>query len=400
MGRNAAMTTPGKLVNLAALAIATASSGCLYQREVVRDSPPPVGQTAPPPPGTEAPPPADDDASGAIAENQAVPPPGADVNDDRVFYERLAPYGHWEWVPDYGRVWVPAVAPGWRPYVYGRWVLTDWGWTWASDDPWAWAAYHYGSWGYTFGIGWFWVPGHVWAPAWVTWRWGFGYCAWAPIGPHGVFFGYRHPAWVAVRNEHFTQPISVHVVSVQQTSGIVQRATPLAVPRAAPARGGSFGPPVAQIAAATGRPVRAVNASVAVAPRSTTNTARPATTNSPVRAQSPMQSPRAQTQTTTGSWRGSARSGAAGSWRMRQPSNGSGAARAGSGARVSGGAPARGSAPGGGAARSAPGGGGGAPRAAPSAPRPSGGGSGGGSGSGSGGGHSGGARASGGSSRR
>jgi hypothetical protein len=406
MGRNAAMTTPGKLVNLAALAIATASSGCLYQREVVRDPPPPVAQSAPPPPGTEAPPPADDDASGAIAENQAVPPPGADVNDDRVFYERLAPYGHWEWVPEYGRVWVPAVAPGWRPYVYGRWVLTDWGWTWASDDPWGWAAYHYGSWGYTFGVGWFWLPGHVWAPAWVTWRWGFGYCAWAPIGPHGVFFGYRHPAWVAVRNEHFTQPISVHVVSVQQTSGIVQRATPLPVPRAAPARGGSFGPPVAQIAAATGRPVRAVNASVAVAPRSTTNSARPAMTNSPVRAQSPMQSPRGQPQTSTGtgSWRGSARSGGAGSWRMRQPmSNGSGAARAGSGARVSGGAPARGSAPAGGAARSAPGGGGGgAPRAAPSAPPPSGGGGGGGGrgGGGGGGGHSGGARASGGGSRR
>src|SRR5438270_12709471 len=60
-GRNAAMTTPGKLVNLAALAIATASSGCLYQREVVRDPPPPVAQSAPPPPGAEAPPPADDD---------------------------------------------------------------------------------------------------------------------------------------------------------------------------------------------------------------------------------------------------------------------------------------------------------------------------------------------------
>ena len=122
------MTMPGKLVRLAALAIATASSGCLYQREVVREPPPPVAQSAPPPPpqaGTEAPPPPADDDSGVIAENQAVPPPGADVNDDRVFYERLAPYGHWEWVPEYGRVWVPAVAWGWRPCAYGLLGMTQ-----------------------------------------------------------------------------------------------------------------------------------------------------------------------------------------------------------------------------------------------------------------------------------
>ncbi|HWE23305.1 MAG TPA: DUF6600 domain-containing protein, partial [Myxococcales bacterium] len=250
------MTTPGKLVTLAALAIAGASSGCLYQREAVReDPPPPVVQNAPPPqyqypPQAEppAPPPPADDYSGPVAGDESIPPPGADVTDDRVFYENLAPYGHWEWVPEYGRVWVPAVAPGWRPYVYGRWVLTDWGWTWVSDDPWAWAAYHYGSWGFTVGIGWFWVPGHVWAPAWVSWRWGFGYCAWAPIGPHGFYYGYAHPAWVAVRADHFTQPISVNVVSVQRTPIIVQRATPLPS-RAVPMRGGAFGPPVAQVTA-------------------------------------------------------------------------------------------------------------------------------------------------------
>src|SRR5947208_15240673 len=222
------MTTPGKLLSFVALAITTASSGCLYQREVVRDAPPPVAQSAPPPPPTsQPPPPADDDPNVAppyVAQGD-VPPPGADIQDDSVFYERLAPYGHWEWVPDYGRVWVPAVAPGWRPYVYGRWMLTEWGWTWVSDDPWAWAAYHYGTWGFTTGVGWFWLPGRVWAPAWVTWRWGFGYCAWAPIGPRGfVGFGFRHPGWVAVRAEHFTQPISVHVVAVQQTGVIAHRA--------------------------------------------------------------------------------------------------------------------------------------------------------------------------------
>jgi hypothetical protein len=362
MGRNAAMTTPGKLVTLAALAIATASSGCLYQREAVRENPP-VVQSAPPPPSqtdpyAQPPPPADDDA-GAIAEDQNVPPPGADVNDDRVFYERLAPYGHWEWVPEYGRVWVPAVATGWRPYVYGRWVLTDWGWTWVSDDPWAWAAYHYGSWGFTTGIGWFWVPGHVWAPAWVTWRWGFGYCAWAPIGPRGFYYGYTHPAWVAVPAAHFTHPISTYVVPVARTPIIVQRASPLAAPRGAPVRGGTFGPPVAQVAAVTGRPVRAVNAQVVVAPRAAA--VRPVTTASTVRAQSPMQSPRAQPQVNS-SWRTARQGTAAGSWRTRaSASPSSGAARSGGG-RVSGGAPARAGGSSGGGARAAPaarGGGGG-----------------------------------------
>jgi hypothetical protein len=383
MGRKAAMTTPGKLVTLAALVIATASSGCLYQREAVREPPPPVVQNAPPPPPqvdpNAQPPPADDDSAAAFAEDQGVPPPGADVTDDRVFYERLAPYGHWEWVPEYGRVWVPAVAPGWRPYVYGRWVLTDWGWTWVSDDPWAWAAYHYGSWGFTVGIGWFWVPGHVWAPAWVTWRWGFGYCAWAPIGPRGFYYGYTHPAWVAVPAAHFTEPISVHVVAVQRTPIIVQRTSPLPAPRAAPARGGAFGPPVAQVTAATGRSVRAMNARVVIAPRTvTTATVRPASTASPVRAQSPMQSPRVQPQaSSSSSWRGAARQGvAAGSWRTRVSANTPGAARPSAGARASGGVPTR------------SGGAGGAPRAAPSAPR-SGGGGGGGARA-SGGGHGGG----------
>src|SRR6266481_8027170 len=300
------MMTPGKLLTSAALAAAVASSGCLYQREVVRE-PPPVAQSVPPPPPTRAPPPPDDDAGApppAYGQaEQDVPPAGTDVADEQVFYERLAPYGHWEWVPDYGRVWVPAVATGWRPYVYGRWMLTDWGWTWVSDDPWAWAAYHYGNWGFTFGVGWFWVPGRVWAPAWVTWRWGFGYCAWAPIGPRGFVFGFRHPGWVAVRAEHFTQPISVHVVAVQQTGAIVQRASPLAGPRATPSRGVAFGPPVAQVASATGQTLRPVSARGVVGPRPqwarSGGTAAPGAraTGSPgqsARAQSPMQSPRAQ----------------------------------------------------------------------------------------------------------
>jgi hypothetical protein len=396
------MMTPRKLLPLAALAAAVAGSGCLYQREVVRE-PPPVAQSAPPPPPYRPPPPPDEDTGGppppSAQADADIPPAGQDVADEQVFYERLSPYGHWEYVPDYGRVWVPAVAPGWRPYVYGRWMLTEWGWTWVSDDPWAWAAYHYGTWGFTGGVGWFWVPGRVWAPAWVTWRWGFGYCAWAPIGPRGfVGFGFRHPGWVAVRAEHFTQPIPVHVVAVQQTGVIVQRASPLAGPRATPSRGVAFGPPVAQVASATGQTLRPVSARGVVGPRPqwarSGGTAAPGAraTGSPgqsARAQSPMQSPRAQPAqpARSGGWKrnwsqspGTTRARASAAW---------GGARAGSGARW-------GSAPSAGAARPAPSAGGGV-RVAPSAPRaPSAAPQGGGGGARSGGGHSGGARGSGG----
>ena len=409
------MMTTGRLVPIGALAAAVASSGCLYQREVVRE-PPPVAQSAPPPPAYRPPPPPDDDAGGppppSAQADSDIPPAGQDVADEQVFYERLSPYGHWEWIPDYGRVWVPAVAVGWRPYVYGRWMLTEWGWTWVSDDPWAWAAYHYGSWGFTMGVGWFWVPGRVWAPAWVTWRWGFGYCAWAPIGPRGfVGFGFRHPGWVAVRAEHFTQPISVHVVAVQQTGVIVQRASPLSGPRATPSRGGAFGPPVAQVASATGQTLRPVSARGVVGARPrwvrSAGTAAPGAraTGSPgqsPRAQSPMQSPRAQPSqpARSGGWKrnwsqspGTSRARAGAGW---------GGTRAGSGSRW-GNAPSGGTARGAaaaGAAQGAPATGG-AARAAPSAPRaPSASPQGGGGGH-SGGGHSGGgARASGGHGRR
>ena len=54
-----------------------------------------------------------------------------------------------------------------------------------SDEPFAWAVYHYGRWGYDQDIGWFWVPGTVWAPAWVSWRRSNDVVGWAPLPPEG-----------------------------------------------------------------------------------------------------------------------------------------------------------------------------------------------------------------------
>jgi len=103
--------------------------------------------------------------------------------DTALFYDRLSPYGDWTWLQGQ-YVWVPSgVDQSWRPYTQGRWVYTDRGWTWVSNEPFGWATYHYGRWGFSNQVGWFWVPGRRWAPAWVSWRSSDDYLAWAPLPP-------------------------------------------------------------------------------------------------------------------------------------------------------------------------------------------------------------------------
>jgi hypothetical protein len=57
------------------------------------------------------------------------------------------------------------------------------GWLWVSDEPFGWAVYHYGRWGWANDIGWYWVPGTRWAPAWVAWHRTDEDVAWAPLPP-------------------------------------------------------------------------------------------------------------------------------------------------------------------------------------------------------------------------
>jgi hypothetical protein len=100
------------------------------------------------------------------------------------FYDSLAPYGNWIQRPSYGWVWTPReVSASWRPYQAGHWVWSDEGWTWLSDEPYGWATYHYGRWYQDPEIGWAWVPGNDWAPAWVSWQEGNDYVGWAPLPP-------------------------------------------------------------------------------------------------------------------------------------------------------------------------------------------------------------------------
>ena len=130
----------------------------------------------------------------------ATPAPTATPEPERaetagsyqIFYDALAPYGGWMEVDPYGYIWQPREAVRdwrWRPYTDGRWAHTDYGWTWISNEPFGWATYHYGRWVKLRRLGWCWVPGDQWAPAWVAWRTSERYVGWAPLPPEARFDG-------------------------------------------------------------------------------------------------------------------------------------------------------------------------------------------------------------------
>ena len=127
------------------------------------------------------------------------------------FYDNLSPYGQWINDPAYGYVWVPNVDDDFRPYfTEGHWVMTEYGNTWVSDYPWGWACFHYGRWVYNEYYGWLWVPGSEWGPGWVAWRWGDGFCGWAPLYPGIVWagIGYSCPEdwWIFMHPRYLYKP--------------------------------------------------------------------------------------------------------------------------------------------------------------------------------------------------
>lgn len=143
------------------------------------------------------------------------------------FHDSLAAYGTWTNHSRYGSVWAPRqVGVGWRPYTVGRWAYTDYDWTWVSDEPWGWATYHYGRWVFDPALGWIWIPGYEWAPAWVTWRFGGGYVGWAPLPPYANAFGFRglvDPyAFSFVHQRYLAEPfVARHFLPVQRNVTIV-----------------------------------------------------------------------------------------------------------------------------------------------------------------------------------
>jgi hypothetical protein len=213
-------------LTISALGAALANTGCAAEEDTGMRAgaayPEPIGYTPPPPsappsaggqaivaasvpagPGNgqgpevvvgddDAPPPAATAVGAAVADEYADTDPSA-LTD---FRSTLDPYGTWRDDPTYGTVWTPSpdvVGSDFTPYqTAGHWEYDD-DYIWVSDYSWGWAPFHYGRWVYGPGLGWAWVPGRVYAGAWVSWRYGdeWGYVGWAPMPPlwcwHGGF---------------------------------------------------------------------------------------------------------------------------------------------------------------------------------------------------------------------
>jgi len=157
--------------------------------------------------------------------------------DTSYFYDRLSPYGNWVDLNPYGYVWTPRhMGYRWRPYSDGHWVWTDYGWTWIADEEWGDIPFHYGRWGWDNYIGWYWVPGTVWGPAWVTWRSNDQYMGWAPLPP-GVEFsaGVNFNSlsmniplnfWIFIQGPHFQdQELNPYVLPFERNQTIVNYTT-------------------------------------------------------------------------------------------------------------------------------------------------------------------------------
>jgi hypothetical protein len=161
------------------------------------------GQYDPPPPDfrAEPPRPSDDQSPAAVMEDSEASDDEYEDGDSQrravgEFAPHLSPYGYWVDDSVYGRVWVPnrtVVGSNFRPYVSGgHWELTaDDDWLWVSDYPFGWVTFHYGRWAWlSAGLGWGWVPGYVYSPAWVDFRIGSsGYVGWGPVPPYSVWRG-------------------------------------------------------------------------------------------------------------------------------------------------------------------------------------------------------------------
>jgi hypothetical protein len=200
----------------------------------------------------------------AAAQDWSVtPPPEGEVQAN--FDEALSPYGEWTDV-DGTRAWRPSAAvvgEDFQPYATnGQWVSSDYGWYFQSDYPWGWAPFHYGRWALDPNYGWIWIPGSVWAPAWVDWRIGGGYIGWAPLPPIGwsVVVQPLRPFWCFVPVAHFAgNNFWSHRLPVENIHYAYDASAPV---HQAVAFGGArwyAGPPVAQVERVSAQAIQRVS---------------------------------------------------------------------------------------------------------------------------------------------
>jgi hypothetical protein len=113
--------------------------------------------------------------------------------------------GSWVFVSSLGqRCWRPRVTADWRPYSQGFWRWTPGGLTWVSYEPWGWLPYHYGSWNFDNAVGWCWLPGTAYSPAWVYWNYTPTHVGWCPVGFYGGWYrgGYYDTYYRSARTHY------------------------------------------------------------------------------------------------------------------------------------------------------------------------------------------------------
>lgn len=127
-----------------------------------------------------------------------------------------ADFSFYVWVPS-PELYVSAEAEAeasYTPYSNGQWIYTDAGWYFKAATPAEEITSHYGRWTLSGSLGWVWVPGRVWAPAWVAWREDDNYVAWTPVPPKVYLSGEVLVApdiedeklYVIVEKKHFLEP--------------------------------------------------------------------------------------------------------------------------------------------------------------------------------------------------
>jgi hypothetical protein len=165
------------------------------------------------------------------------------------FEKYLEDYGEWIETEDYGRIWVPSAnkEKDWAPYRKGIWEDYESDcYLWRSLEPFGSIVYHYGRWHYHHILGWYWIPGYVWGPAWVNWYWWGGYACWSPMWYdyryynryYGRYYGHSNSVgWSVVRKDQLKSPRLSHAIkSATQKASPIQINNAQLKPNAVPGR--------------------------------------------------------------------------------------------------------------------------------------------------------------------
>lgn len=143
-------------------------------------------------------------------------------------------YGEWLWDDFLGYVWRPFIDNGrypwgWQPYYYGQWAYSSAGMFWVPQEPWGWIPYHLGIWHWDKKKGWVWLPGSLFAPAWVDWAFYFGYAAWRPWGLYD-WWGYGMSGFYYLDgNWSYEGPVPLRTITKDQLKK--PTAAPFPVPK-------------------------------------------------------------------------------------------------------------------------------------------------------------------------